>query len=378
MAALVKKIFRLRRSGVYFHRMIAFRKEICQARCFSYAKESIAITYSDFGDPRKVLRKEIIPMPTKLESSQILVKMLMAPINPSDINMIEGTYHIRPTLPSLVGNEGVGEVVDVGDGVKNLQKGDWVLPAHSAWGTWRTHALCEESSVEKVDNDIPVLGAATLAVNPCTAYRMLKDFFPVKQGDIVIQNGANSSVGQCVIQLAKEWGIHTVNIVRDRPDCNQLTNNLKDLGATHVVTEEFASSRGMRDFVASLPKAPVLALNCVGGRSATELTRFLGQNGVMVTYGGMSKKPVVVPTGAFIFKEIRLAGYWNTQWNTINSKSPEKLKMYKDLCDLIRAGKFLPPESDLTSIDKFEDAVAQAMEGFRKKKIVLVMDEKYF
>ncbi|XP_060077156.1 enoyl-[acyl-carrier-protein] reductase, mitochondrial-like [Ylistrum balloti] len=374
----MRKFTRLSPGVFNFHKIWVGKQEPCQVRSSSNARESFAITYSDFGDPRKVLRKESIPMPTELESSQILVKMLMAPINPSDINMIEGTYHIRPKLPSHVGNEGVGEVVDVGKSVENFQKGDWVLPAHAGWGTWRTYALCEESSVQKIKNDIPVLGAATLAVNPCTAYRMLKDFVPVKQGDIVIQNGANSSVGQCVIQLAREWGITTINIIRNRPDVDKLTSQLKDLGATHVVTEEFASSREMRDMVASLPKAPMLALNCVGGKSATELTRFLGQNGVMVTYGGMSKKPVVVPTGAFIFKEIRLAGYWNTQWNALNSKSPEKVKMYKDICDLMRAEKFFPPESDLVPFEKFEDAVAEAMVGFRQQKKVLVMDDKFF
>ncbi|XP_069130740.1 enoyl-[acyl-carrier-protein] reductase, mitochondrial-like [Argopecten irradians] len=377
MAAAVQKFNRLRSCIHLFHNNGSFRAGLYQVRGFANTTESIAISYSDFGDPRKVLRKEFSPLPKKLASSQILVKMMMAPINPSDINMIEGTYHIRPTLPSLVGNEGVGEVIDVGSGVKNLKKGDWVLPAHAAWGTWRTHAVCEEATVQQIDNDISVLGAATIAVNPCTAYRMLKDFVPVKQGDIVIQNGANSSVGQSVIQLAKEWGISTINIIRNRPDCDQLVSYLKHLGATYVMTEEYASSREMRDFIASLPKPPVLAFNCVGGKSATELTRFLGQNGIMVTYGGMSKKPVVVPTGAFIFKEIRLAGYWNTQWNTQNSHSVEKVTMYKDLCKLMRTGKLLTPESDLIPFEKFEDAVAQAMEGFRKEKKVLVMDEKY-
>ena len=36
------------------------------------------------------------------------------------------------------------------------------------------------------------------------------------KGDTVIQNGANSGVGQAVIQFAANWGINTVNIVRDR------------------------------------------------------------------------------------------------------------------------------------------------------------------
>ena len=46
---------------------------------------------------------------------------------------------------------------------------------------------------------------ATIAVNPGTAYRMLKDFVALKSGDVVIQNGANSAVGQAVIQVKNSF-----------------------------------------------------------------------------------------------------------------------------------------------------------------------------
>jgi len=57
---------------------------------------------------------------------------------------------------------------------------------------------------------------------------MLSDFTPLNPEDSknrqktegkkqwVIQNGANSAVGQAVIQIAREWGIGTINLVRDR------------------------------------------------------------------------------------------------------------------------------------------------------------------
>lgn len=48
------------------------------------------------------------------------------------------------------------------------------------------------------------------------AYRMLLDFVTLTPGDVVIQNGANSGVGEAVIQLSKLWGFKTFNIVRDR------------------------------------------------------------------------------------------------------------------------------------------------------------------
>ena len=68
----------------------------------------------------------------------------------------------------------------------------------------------------KISNEIPVEYAATLCVNPAAAYRMLEDFVTLKAGDVIVQNGANSAVGQSVIQLAKARGVKTINIIRDR------------------------------------------------------------------------------------------------------------------------------------------------------------------
>jgi D-arabinose 1-dehydrogenase-like Zn-dependent alcohol dehydrogenase len=56
-----------------------------------------AVILKEFGDPRKVLTMENTSVHPPSEN-EVLVKMLMAPINPSDINMIEGTYHNKSLL----------------------------------------------------------------------------------------------------------------------------------------------------------------------------------------------------------------------------------------------------------------------------------------
>ena len=345
------------------------------ARNFSSNGQSFAVMHSEFGDPTKVLYSKQDALPDKLGDSEVLVKWMMAPINPSDINMIEGTYMIRNQLPAVVGNEGVGEVLDVGTSVGSVKPGDWVIPNGTGIGTWATHRVVPQERLMKIDNDIPKLNAATLMVNPPTAYRMLTDFVCLHEGDFVIQNGANSAVGQAVIQLAHEWKYKTINIVRDRPDMDSLVASLKSLGADYVVTEEFCRKPEMKDLIKSLPAPPRLAFNTVGGASATELIRHLGDKGVMVTYGGMSKKPVTVPTGALIFKRVKLAGFWNAKWLQENSDNPERVKMFDELCSLIRDCKFLPPISDMVPIQNYQEAVNAALKGFRGKKTIFMMEE---
>ena len=70
-----------------------------------------------------------------------------------------------------------------------------------------------------------------LKVNPITAWRMLHDFVSLQPGDWLIQNAANSGAGQCVIQVARELGYKTVNVVRRA----ELVDELRSLGGDVVV-----------------------------------------------------------------------------------------------------------------------------------------------
>lgn len=387
LLSLVAKLPILRRHGIRgkktimaapwtkLPRKFAYCKVI-QNQCFHRVRNisTYQLFVDKFGDPNSVLKSQNVQLPSSLKPKQVLVKMMMAPINPSDINMMEGTYFVQPHLPAVMGNEGVGRVYEVGSDVKGLEVGDWVIPSDTAWGTWQTFKVANDEDVIKLPNDIPVISAATLSVNPCTAYRILKDYVDLGPGDVIIQNGSNSGVGVSVIQLAREWKIVTVNIVRDRPDIDKLKRSLQDLGADIVVTEEFVRTPQMKDLWASLPGRPKLALNCVGGNSATELLRHLDQGGVMVTYGGMSKRPVIAPTGALIFKEVKLCGYWNTSWNRKHKKDLKRFEMMADICNLIRKSKFVPPPCELFFLDNYKAAVEKATEGFKGGKIVFQME----
>jgi hypothetical protein len=88
--------------------------------------------------------------------------------------------------------------------------------AAESTGTWRTYIAKEESAWCLVAKDVPEKYAATVSVNPCTALRMLQDIVDLKPGASVVQNGATSMVGQCVIQLARINDLHTINLIRDR------------------------------------------------------------------------------------------------------------------------------------------------------------------
>ncbi|CAH1432380.1 unnamed protein product [Lactuca virosa] len=295
--------------------------------------------------------------------------MLAAPINPSDINRIEGVYPVRPPLPTVAGYEGVGEVHSIGSAVQGLSPGDLVMASPPSPGTWQTHVVKDKDFWHKIDRGTPVEYAATVTINPLTALRMIEDYVDLKSGDAIVQNGATSMVGQCVIQLAKLRGIHTINIIRDRPGSDDAKEKLKKLGADVVFTESQLDVKNVKGFLDNLPE-PALGFNCVGGNAASLVLKFLRQGGTMVTFGGMAKKPVTVSTSSFIFKELSLKGFWLQKWISSDRKE-ECREMIDYLLGLIREGK-LKYDMELAPFNEFHTALDKALGklGSQPKQVI--------
>lgn len=310
-----------------------------------------------------------VPAPGK---NEIAVKILAAAINPSDINMIEGTYGTLPKLPATAGKECVARVVAVGADVKEHTVGDHVVSGSSSFGAWCSEGVAPAADFLKVTKDLPVPYAATLHVNPCTAYRMLRDFKQLKPGDVIIQNAANSMVGLAVVQMAREMGVRTINVVRsDRPHAEETLRLLDNLGGTVNVLDTWVNTSGFQEMCRDLPPI-ALALNGVGGPSATELVRALAPGGTMVTYGGMSKKPMEVPTDLVKDRGLKLEGFWVSQWHE-QATAAERTAMLNDISNMIMEDK-LSFFFEMHDFDDFSHALTSSMDSFRLRKTVLNMD----
>ncbi|KAI0913047.1 hypothetical protein F4823DRAFT_622450 [Ustulina deusta] len=355
-----------------------------------------ALVFSQYGEPKDVLKLHTHSVSPSLPSYSVLLRTLVAPINPADVNTIQGTYGVKPSFSSLIGtaepsalpgNEGVFEVSSTPPpAFSGLVKGDWVIPAKTGFGTWRTHAVAPVDSLIKVDREgLRPLQVGTVSVNPCSAYRMLRDYAapPLREGDWFIQNGANSGVGRAAVQLGRLWGYRSINVVRARDDpaaTQALKDELAALGADHVVTEDEFLAREFKDRVAEWTRGSGdgvrLGLNCVGGKSAQAIAKSLGSGGTMVTYGGMARQPVALPTGLLIFKDIRFVGFWLSRW--ADGDKAAKARTVNEILDLVRQGKFKDtpvlevPWNWETEEAPLKEAVQGTLEGFRAGKGVFV------
>jgi len=327
----------------------------------------------------------------------LLLRTLAAPINPADINQIQGVYPSKPPFTSLLGtaqpsavagNEGAFLVSGVGSSIKSVQKGDWVIMKNTGFGTWRTHALAEENHVLKIENKegLNPIQVGTVSVNPCTAYRMLRDFEELKEGDWFIQNGANSGVGRAAIQLGRLWGLKSINIVRERPSAEEteaLKRELMELGATKIVTEMELMGQGFSEKVKEWTNGGrekvKVGLNCVGGKPTSALVKCLSTSGHLVTYGGMAKQPLQLPTGLLIFKDIKFSGFW---MSTFSDRRPEeKKRTVEEILEWTRKGEFRDvPVQKVdwdwgTDLETLKRAVQGTLDGFRAGKGIFVFGD---
>ena len=225
---------------------------------------------------------------------------------------------------------------------------------------------------------------ATVSVNPVTAWRMLKDFVDLKEGEWFIQNGANSGVGRAALQLAKLWGLRNVAVARRREkeeEWEALKRELRDLGAGVVVSEEEVREKGFGDRLKEWTggKDVRLGLNCVGGDAAMSVAKVLGAGGTMVTYGAMSKSPMRVGAGMLIFKDLRFCGFWVSKWG--DRFPEEKKRTIDEVLRLTREGKFADtpmvnvPWTWDTKKEELVEAIEGTLEGFRKGKGIFKFED---
>lgn len=323
-----------------------------------------AIVYEAHGKPEEVLRLEELELPA-VGANQALVRILAAPINPADLNQIEGKYPIRFPLPATPGFEGAGTVEEVGAKVQDLAAGAQVILPHDL-GTWREKAVVPADKLTVVPNDIAPEQAAMLKINPITAWRMLHDFVRLEKGDWVIQNAANSAVGRAVIVLARELGWRTVNVVRRA----ELIEELRAAGGDVVLLD----NDELRGAVAEATKgAPIrLGLNQVGGESALRMAKVVAAEATIVTIGAMSLRPVTMPNGLLIFKNLTFTGFWVNKWYE-QASAEERRATFAQLIDLARRGLLATKVERAYSLGEFREAVVRAGEGGREGKIIFRM-----
>ena len=310
---------------------------------------SLCLLISENGSPPEVIRTAPHDLPD-LDPNDVRVRIRYAPINPADLNVIQGNYGRKPNLPCIPGHEASGVVEAIGSEVTSLAVGDHVIPLLGV-GTWSQHMVAPEQFFALLPPGIDLAQAAMLRINPVTAWLLLKEFVPLLEGDWIAQNAGNSAVGRALIQIAATLGIRT-----------------EAQGATAVFTDDAEGHAAARERLGSSPVR--LAANAVSGDSAIRLMNLLAPGGTLVTYGAMSLKSLKVPNAFLIFKDLHLRGLWVSRW--FETAAPEALlHALAPLAEMMLAGKLHLPVQAIIPFQNAPEALALAAQPHRSGKILL-------
>lgn len=353
------------------------------------------LSYASHGEPSSVLQYAHLAdisddePPSYLEDA-VRIEMWHAPLNPADINTIQGKYpspfdddkysntvnrirssRFEPGM-TVAGSEGWGHVTNIVGDSNGIKVGDAVVVGQPGLGTFRSSFWADATSVLPLSQGHELMElfgsqAATVPQLGGTALRMLRDFESLQPGNVVLQNAGNSGVGFMASQIGKALlDVSVVSIARrahkSAEQWDDLVEHLMTDGqcAMVVAEEDLISREAMKGFQQELRnlstngQLPSLALNAVGGESASILCKCLEVGGTMVTYGGMSMKPVTMATPQFIFRDLRARGYWHSRWMVQNSLAARQ-QLLNELADtILREHVVCPPvqEYSLSQVDE--------------------------
>jgi trans-2-enoyl-CoA reductase len=325
------------------------------------------VELNQIGNPADVLEVKV-DSARALQSGEVRVKVLATPIHPSNLLQISGNYGTDPVLPSTPGSEGVGRVVETSAEVAHLSVGQLVLLVGG--GTWRDEIVAPAASFIPLpdlgDPSAEVIEQLSMtAVNPLSALLMLTSFVDLKEGDWIVHSAANSAVGGYIIQLAKQRGIKTVNVVRREG----LADDLMSKGADVVLIDG-------PDLVAQISSATdgapvVLAIDAVGGETFTRLAQSLGNGGTLVSYGVLSGKPATLNPAMTIFNDIRIRGFWLSRWFE-TAQTKEKQAAFGQIIPLIASGALKANVDSRFTVSEIKQAVSRAAQRGRNGKVLIV------
>ncbi len=323
-----------------------------------------AIRVDGFGSPAEVVQYREVPEPEPPGAGEVLVEMVAAPINPSDLLILHGVYGALPKLPTIPGKEGVGRVLAVGPGVEGLPVGKRVLlPLNS--GTWRERLKVAAEDLIAAPEEAPIEQLAMATLNPLAAHVVLETFVKLEPGEWIVQNAANSAFGRWVIEHAKARGLRTVNVVRRAAQCAPL----KKLGGNVAIAD--GPELGRRVTAATRGAQIRLALDAVAGEATTRMTSCLANGGTLVCLGTMGGEAGYIPTNDLVFRDIHVDGFW---FASLRAQVPKEklLEITSRVLDLITSGTVTIPVEATYTLDRIKEAVEHAERAGRSGKILLV------
>lgn len=263
-----------------------------------------AIQITQFG-PADSLGSSQIEDPT-VGPGELLVSLSAASVNRADLLYRSGKYHSGPPLPAVLGGEGAGTVVGVGDSVDDFKVGDRVVVwgSSGAPGCYAELAAVSATKALAVPDEVDLIDAAATPIAWLSAWYCLRHLIALREGEVVLINAAASGVGSAAVQIAKDAGATVIAVVGDANKAAWISA----LGADHVLDRiRDDVPTGIHQITSGA--GTNAALDIVGGDAFPTCVRAVGHGGRIAAMANVALAPSVLDTRDFYPKNAAIFGF---------------------------------------------------------------------
>ena len=327
---------------------------------------SLAITYSRSGEPAKILEVTDVGETPSPGPGQLQVQVSAFPIHPGDLMAISATT--APGRAQIAGIEATGVVTEVGAGVSGFSPGTRVsFFPHQ--GAWRQVVNVDAAIAVPVPDSAPDEVAAQMLCNPITALmlrRAAQQHFGVGFDGVLLNNAAASSVGRLFTAVAEDHQIATISIVRSDQRAQWLRGRFPTVPV--VSTSEPGWVEQVRTAAAGRP-IPV-ALDPVGGATASDLLSALSPGGTLIVYGDLTQEPIPLHAATLLYSGLAMRGLTINRW--LAAVSPEQRA--SDVASAVMIATGLPQHFDVAAVyplDRIADAARHASQPGKDGTVVV-------
>jgi NADPH:quinone reductase len=239
---------------------------------------------------------------------EVILEVQYAALNPADRYLAERQYPVKPALPHILGRDGIGRVVQVGDGVSEIRVGDQraILRGDvgvSRWGTFAERVTVPVENLVQIPADWTEQESAGATLVYLTAYQALTMWGPLPHSAVVLVTGASGGVGVASVQLASAMGYTVLGLSRSA----EKSRKLEQIGAT--ATFDPTNSEWRPKVKAKLaPRRVDLAIDNIAGKLLPEVIDTLGENGRVSLVGRLAGSVPNFNTATMFFKRLRMGG----------------------------------------------------------------------
>ena len=324
-----------------------------------------AIHVTAIGGP-DVLEPVKIPKPV-VGAQDALVQITLASINQNDVMERTDYYRhegepIRET-PFILGAEGIGTVLEVGNNVTEVKPGDRVGFVMHRAQSYAEFAALPADRLIPIPDDLSDEVAASVLVSGLSAQILLSAYKSIGEGNTVLVTAGTSALGSLLVQWASHLGARVIATVRS----SQKADIVRGYGAAAAInTTEEDLVQAVRQLTND--QGVDLALDAVGGDLFPQVFESLGTGGIVVPYGIVGGKQPPLDVLALVDRSRQVAGFM--LFDYLRSRS-ELLERIHQVFDAVTAGIIQPQVAETFPLIEAAQAHRHLENSRRVGKILL-------